>query len=106
VNPATGPVSVRGAESGDSLVVEMLDIRPGPQGVATLIPGYGQLIDLVDSPATKVLPVRDGIIHFNDEIRFPVRSMVGVVGVATGGRRSSMPCQASTVATSMTTCMA
>ena len=106
VNPATGPVSVRGAEPGDSLVIEILDIRPGPQGVATIIPGYGQLIDLVDSPVTKVLPVRDGIIHFNDEIRFPVRSMVGVVGVATGGRRSSMPCQASTVATSMTTCMA
>ena len=83
VNPATGPVSVRGAEPGDSLVVEILDIRPGPQGVATIIPGYGQLIDLVDSPVTKVLPVRDGIIHFSDEILFPVRSMVGVVGVAT-----------------------
>ena len=34
VNPATGPVSVRGAEPGDSLMVEILDIRPGPQGVA------------------------------------------------------------------------
>jgi amidase len=83
VNPATGPVSVRGAEPGDSLVVEILDIRPGPQGVATIIPGYGQLIDLVESPVTKVLPVSDGVVHFSDEIRFPVRSMVGVVGVAT-----------------------
>ena|SRR3712207_3129376 len=34
VNPATGPVSVRGAEPGDSLIVEILDISPGPQGVA------------------------------------------------------------------------
>lgn len=31
VNPATGPVAVRGAEPGDSLIVEILDIRPGPQ---------------------------------------------------------------------------
>ena len=31
-----------------------------------------------------MLPVRDGIVHLNDEIRFPVRPMVGVVGVATG----------------------
>src|ERR687893_407011 len=68
VNPATGPVAVRGAEPGDSLIVEILDISPGPQGVATIIPGYGQLIDLVESPVTKVLPLRDGIIHFNDEI--------------------------------------
>lgn len=85
VNPATGPVAVRGAEPGDSLVVEILDIRPGPQGVATIIPGYGQLIDLVESPVTKVLPVSDGVVHFSDEIRFPARPMVGVVGVATGG---------------------
>src|SRR5215211_5543144 len=81
VNPATGPVAVRGVEPGDSLIVEIMDIRPGPQGVATIIPGYGQLIDIVESPVTKVLPVRDGIVHFNDEIQFPVRPMVGVVGV-------------------------
>ena len=37
INPATGPVCVRGAEPGDSLIVEILDIRPGPQGVATII---------------------------------------------------------------------
>ena len=93
VNPATGPVAVRGAEPGDSLIVEILDIRPGEQGVATIIPGYGQLIDLVESPVTKMLPVRDGIVHFNDEIRFPVRPMVGVVGVATDGEEitNAMP---------------
>ena len=71
VNPATGPVAVRGVEPGDSLIVEILDIRPGPQGVATIIPEFGQLIDIVDSPVTKVLPVHDGVVHFNDEIQFP-----------------------------------
>lgn len=85
VNPATGPVAVRGAEPGDSLIVELLDIRPGPQGVATIIPGYGQLIDLCKAPVTKILPVRDGVVHFNDRIQFPARPMVGVVGVATDG---------------------
>ena len=85
VNPATGPVSVRGAEPGDSLIVEILDIRTAEQGVATIIPGYGQLIDLVESPITKVLPVRDGIVHFDEKIQFPARPMVGVVGVATDG---------------------
>jgi amidase len=95
VNPATGPVAVSGAEPGDSLVVEILDLQPGPQGVATIIPGYGQLIDLVESPVTKVLPVRDGIVHFNDEIYFPARPMVGVVGVATGSEEitNAMPGQ-------------
>ena len=31
VNPATGPVAVCGAEPGDNLIVEILDIRPGPK---------------------------------------------------------------------------
>jgi acetamidase/formamidase len=37
--------------------------------------------------------VRDDVVHFNDEIRFPVRSMVGVVGVATEGEEitNAMP---------------
>src|SRR3989454_12499217 len=50
INSATGPVAVRGAEPGDSLVVEILDVRPAERGFATLIPGFGQLIDQVRSP--------------------------------------------------------
>src|SRR5919197_5862878 len=50
VNSATGPVAVRGAEPGDSLVIEFLDVRPAEQGVATLIPGFGQLIERVQAP--------------------------------------------------------
>src|SRR3954449_6699927 len=44
INSATGPVAVKGAEPGDSLIAEILDIRPIEWGVATLIPGFGQLI--------------------------------------------------------------
>ena len=53
--------------------------------MATIIPGYGQLIDLVEAPVTKILPVQDGMVHFSEQIRFPVRLMVGVDGVATDG---------------------
>jgi amidase len=85
VNAATGPVAVRGAEPGDSLVVEILDVSPIEWGVATLIPGFGQLIDKVQAPLTRLFEVRDGIITMNERVRFPARPMVGVVGVATGG---------------------
>ena len=85
VNSATGPVSVVGAEPGDSLIVEILDVRPIDWGVATLIPGYGQLIEKVRSPVTRLFKVQDGWIEMNDRVRFPTRPMVGVVGVATGG---------------------
>jgi amidase len=85
VNSATGPVAVRGAEPGDSLIVELLEIRPVEQGVATLIPEFGQLIDRVRSPLTRVFRIEGDTIHMNDRISFPLQPMVGVVGVATDG---------------------
>src|SRR5436305_5424451 len=85
VNSATGPVAVKGAEPGDSLLVEILDVRPIERGFATLIPGFGQLIEQVQAPLTRVFEVRDGWIQQTERIRFPARPMVGVVGVATDG---------------------
>jgi amidase len=85
VNSATGPVAVRGAEPGDSLVAEILEIRPGPRGFATLIPGIGQLIDEVHSPVTQVFEVEGDMIRMNERVSFPARPMMGVIGVATGG---------------------
>ena len=85
VNSATGPVAVKGAEPGDSLVVELLEVRPTGQGFATLIPEIGQLIHQVKSPVTKVFRVEGDTVHMNDRISFPLQPMVGVVGVATDG---------------------
>ena len=85
VNSATGPIAVRGAEPGDSLVVELLEVRPDDKGFATLIPGMGQLIEQVQSPLTHVFRVEGDTIHMTDRISFPLRPMVGVIGCATGG---------------------
>src|ERR1043166_2412616 len=54
INGATGPVAVKGAEPGDSLVAEILDVRPVEVGFACLIPGFGQLIEQVRSPLTRL----------------------------------------------------
>jgi amidase len=89
INSATGPVAVRGAEPGDSLIVEILEVLPGEIGVATIIPEIGQLIGRVDSPLTQVFRVEGDTVHMNDRISFPVRPMVGVVGVATDGETIS-----------------
>jgi amidase len=83
VNAATGPIAVEGAEPGDSLVVELLEVNPGPQGAAMIIPGWGQLIDQVKAPVTRIFRVDGNTIHMNDRVSFPLRPMVGVIGVAT-----------------------
>jgi amidase len=89
VNSATGPVAVKGAEPGDSLVAEIVDIRPVDVGFACLIPGFGQLIEHVEAPLTRLFEVEDGWIRMNEHVRFPARPMVGVVGVATDGETLS-----------------
>ena len=89
VNSATGPVAVRGAEPGDSLIVEFLEVKPGPRGFATLIPEFGQLIEQVRAPLTQVFEVDGETIRMNDRIEFALRPMVGVIGVATGGEEIS-----------------
>ena len=81
INPATGPIAVRGAEPGDSLSVTLLDIRPQEKGAAMCIPAWGQLGPGVQS-TTRIFHVRDGLITMNRRVSFPVRPMLGVVGVA------------------------
>ena len=82
VNSATGPIAVNGAEPGDSLSVTFIDIKPGPQGAAMVIPEWGQLVEHCKSPTTRIFKVKDGIITMNEKVSFPTRPMFGVVGVA------------------------
>jgi amidase len=82
INSATGPISVRGAEPGDSLSVTLIDIQPGAQGAGMVIPEWGQLIDKSKAPTTRIFKVKDGIVTMNDRVSFPTRPMFGVIGVA------------------------
>lgn len=81
-NPATGPLFVEGAQPGDILKVEVLDIRVADQGVMAVRPGAGALGDVFQSARTKIIPVQDGQALFNDRLRVPLNPMIGVIGVA------------------------
>lgn len=83
INSATGPIEVIGAEPGDSLSVTLIDIKPGPQGAGMVIPEWGQLIEHVKSPQTRIFSVKDGMITMQSNgVTFPTRPMFGVIGVA------------------------
>ncbi|HSB73204.1 MAG TPA: acetamidase/formamidase family protein [Candidatus Methylomirabilis sp.] len=84
-NPATGPVAIRGAAPGDVLIVEVLDISLGSQGYTGIRPGQGVLGHLIEDYRTKLCRIVDGMVVFNDRLRFPVRPMVGVIGSAPAG---------------------
>lgn len=86
VNGATGPIEVRGAKPGDMLTVEILDMSLNGLGFTALWPGIGIFPDWVRRREfgiqTRVVEVKDGLVHWSDKVKLPVRPMVGVVGVA------------------------
>ena len=59
-HPLTGPVFIRGAEPGDLLEIEYLDIVPQPYGWTRIRPGAGFLRDLFADPFLAHWHVEDG----------------------------------------------
>lgn len=84
VNPATGPVFVDGAQPGDTLAIHIQKIELPEQGAIVTGEGMGVLGDEMQGRATKILPIRDGYVHF-DGLKLPAVPMIGVIGLATGG---------------------
>lgn len=84
-NPATGPIAMEGAEPGDTLSLEILEIRPGGQGYTTIRPSWGLITGVVERSEAKILQVEGNEVVFAPGIRFPIRPMIGVVGVAPAG---------------------
>jgi acetamidase/formamidase len=95
-NPIAGPIWIAGAERGDTLVVSLEQIvvdayswiaigpRRGPLGESTRWP------ELSHDYTTKIFhhtpgpsgTTRDGTLHFNERISWPITPFVGTLGVA------------------------
>lgn len=86
VNGATGPIEVKGAKPGDMLTVEILDMTLMGLGFTALWPGIGMFPDWVRHKEfgiqTRVVEVKDGLVHWSENVKLPVRPMIGVIGVA------------------------
>lgn len=85
INPATGPLYVEGALPGDVLKAEILDIEVADKGVMIDGGGEGVMGRFIHEAKTKILPIRDGKVIFNDKLQFPIHPMIGVIGTAPAG---------------------
>ena len=85
INPATGPLFIEDAQPGDVLKVEILDIALDDHGVMIDGPSHGVTGQAVTEETTKIFPVRDGLVHFNEKLHFPINPMIGVIGTAPAG---------------------
>jgi len=88
VNPVTGPIYIEEAKLGDTLIVEILDIRIPEIGVTTASPDSGALKGLVEISEikTKFLKIRKGKVVFEtskgSKVEIPVKPFIGTIGVS------------------------
>jgi acetamidase/formamidase len=92
-HPLTGPVYVRGAEPGDTLEIEILDLKPGPFGWTRFSPGRGLLPGDFDKPFFCIWDLTRDPSPFVHGISVPLEPFLGVMGVAPAepGEHSTMP---------------
>lgn len=94
-HPLTGPVAIVGAEPGDTLVVEILDIETAAWGWTGCRPGgIGLLDDELSAPDVFYWDLRAGsYAPFAPGIRVPLNPFCGVMGVALAepGRHKTAP---------------
>ena len=91
VNPQTGPIYVEGAEKGDTLAVEIVEIEPTRAFVASAhIPYFGGLTGtdrtaLLNEPLPEqvfIYPLRDGQIELPRGIRIPYEPFLGTIATS------------------------
>lgn len=90
----TGPVAVRGAQPGDALAIDILDVHvTTPQGVTAFMPGFGLLADDFDECHVHVVRYVDKMAEIKEGVQVPLEPFLGIMGVAPAefGEHSTIP---------------
>ena len=84
VHPLTGPVYVKGAEAGDLLQINVLNIEPASFGFTSIIPGFGFLRNIYLDPFVVKWDMRDGFATSPQVpgVRVPEACFMGTIGIA------------------------
>lgn len=90
INPASGPVYIEGAEPGDVLRVNIKRIAiTGNQAVMVTAPNLGVVGDELQNPTVTIVPIENGKAILPGNVKVPLNTMVGVIGVAPAGEAIS-----------------
>jgi len=86
VHPLTGPVYVEGAEPGDLLEVEILDVEPDRYGYTVQVPGFGFLRDDFPDPFKVSWDIAGDWATSADlpGVRIPGSPFMGTIGLTPG----------------------
>jgi acetamidase/formamidase len=84
--PLAGPIAVTGAQPGDTLAIEILDVQTRGWGWSALLPGLGLLADDFPDPYLRIFDLSDGVsTALADGVRIPLEPFLGTMGVCPAG---------------------
>jgi acetamidase/formamidase len=88
VNPVTGPVYVKGAEPGDVLAVEILELRSHDWGWTAIIPDFGLLAPEFPEAWLNIssIDAQAKTVEFIPGVTLPFAPFPGTIGVAPAQR--------------------
>lgn len=83
-NALTGPVGILGAEPGDVVSIHVLSISLAETGYMAA-GDFGWVVPFgrIGDRSIGIVGCRDGYVYWRNGMRFPVRPMIGEMGVAT-----------------------
>jgi amidase len=90
----TGPIYVNGAEPGNVLKVDILDLKVSSEkGTIIAFPGKGGFAEKIEQMEVKVVKIDQHFVYFSEKIKIPISPMLGKIGVAPkhGEVASSLP---------------
>ena len=91
VYPLAGPIGVEGAQPGDTLAIEILDIHTEGWGWTAVIPGFGLLPDDFPEAYLRVFDLSRGdVTYLREDVAIPLEPFFGTMGVCPAGA-SNLP---------------
>jgi acetamidase/formamidase len=86
VYPLNGPIGVAGAEPGDTLAVEILDMHTQGWGWTAVLPGLGLLPEDFPDAYLRIFDISGGqFAHLRDDVAIPLAPFFGTMGVCPAG---------------------
>jgi acetamidase/formamidase len=86
VYPLAGPIAVQGAQPGDTLAIEVLDLHTQGWGWTAILPGLGLLSDDFPDPYLRIFDLTAGdVTYLRKDIAIPIEPFMGTMGVCPAG---------------------
>ncbi len=84
--PLNGPIAVHGAEPGDTLKIELLDIHTQGWGWTGVFPGFGLLTEDFPDAYLRTFDISNGeFAYIREDIAIPLAPYFGTMGVCPAG---------------------